>query len=148
MKNNNLAREKEEARTILNSYLIYKNRSEIKALEIEEVKNNYDVTGMAMGEKTGQTFKINKELEDRIVNKDDKIKKLEKARKAYEINFKKIEKAVAVLKEFEKDVIVLKYMTSPVMQWRDIARQLGFTRIACQRAEDRAVKKMIPLLLE
>lgn len=53
MSDNNLARDKKEARTILNSYLIYKNRAEIKALEIEEVKNNYDVTKMVIVEKTG-----------------------------------------------------------------------------------------------
>lgn len=139
----NLSREKERVKTILNSYLIDKKHAEIKALEIEEVKNNYDITGMTFGEKTGQTFKINKEVENRVVNKPDKIKELEQAKRFYEINCEKVEKAVEILKEFEKDVIVLKYMTSPVMQWRDISRKLGFTVSACQRAEDRAIKKII-----
>ncbi|MFX0547928.1 siderophore-interacting protein [Hathewaya histolytica] len=137
---------KEKARELLNSYLINKNCAEIKELEIQEVKSNYGITGVSIGERTGKTNKVSREIEDRIVNKDYRIQQLERMKLSYEFQYKKVEKAVDILKEFEKDVIVLKYMTSPVMQWRDVSMKLGFSKIACQRAEDRAINKMIPIL--
>lgn len=139
----------EEARTMLNSYLIDKNDIKNIELEIEALKKDYDIRGMAFSEKTGETFNINKELENRVVNKSDRIKKLERIKRIQEINCAKIQNAHNSLKQqFEKDVIRLRYMESPTLQWREISKEIGFTSVACQKAEERAVKKMIPLLFK
>jgi hypothetical protein len=39
-------------------------------------------------------------------------------------------------------------MLAPVKSWYTVSKKLGFTPIACQRAEDRAVKKILPLLFK
>lgn len=44
-------------------------------------------------------------------------------------------------------MIKAKYMQS-VVSWDVVARKLGFTKIACKRAEERAIIKMIPLLFK
>lgn len=139
---------KDKARALLSSYLIYQNDIKNIDLEIEEIKNNYDVAGISLSEKTGPTHKVNREIEERIVNKNEKIEKLLKLKESHVRNCQKIDNAVNILKEFEKEVIELKYMTPPVMSWYTISKKVGFTAIACQRAEDRAIKKMIPLLFK
>jgi DNA-directed RNA polymerase specialized sigma subunit len=138
---------KDEARKLLSSYLIWKSDIKNIELEIEELKNNYDMSGVSLEEKTGPTYKISNEIESRITNKEPKIDQLKKEKRINEINCEKVENAIQILKEFERQVIELKYMTSPVMSWYSVSRKIGFTQIACQRAEDRAVIKMIDRLV-
>lgn len=135
------------ARKILSSYLLWKSDIENIVLEIEELKSNYDMPGMKLEERTGPTYKISSISENMVVNKEPRIEQLEKKKRFNEINCNKIENAVKILKEFEKEVIELKYMTPPVMSWYTIARKTGFTQVACKSAENRAVKKMISLLV-
>lgn len=137
---------KDEVRKMLNSYLVWKNNIKIIELEIEEL-SNYGVSAMIFKEKTGQTYKINNEVESIVINKDHNIEQLQKEKRLNEINCEKMEKAINILKEFEKQVIELKYMTPPVMSWFAVARKIGFSQIACQRAEDRAIVKIIPMLV-
>lgn len=135
------------AREILNSYLLWKSDIEIIDLEIEELIMNYNMPGISQEERTGPTYKISSVTENIVINKGPKIEQLNKKRRFNEINCKKVEAAVKKLKEFEKEVIELKYMTSPVMSWYTIAGKTGFSQVACKSAEYRAVKKMIPLLV-
>ncbi|MDF2804742.1 MAG: putative sigma factor [Anaerocolumna sp.] len=138
---------KEAARKMLSSYLIWKSDIENIDLEIEELRNNYDMSGMKLEERTGPTYKISSIPENMFVNREPNIEQFEKTKRFNEINCNKVENAVKILKEFEKEVIELKYMTPPVMSWYTIARKTGFTQVACKSAENRAVKKMIPLLV-
>lgn len=139
---------KDRARSMLNSYLLYKNDIKNIDLEIEELKNNYSLNGISLNERSGPTNKISSITETRIVNKDDKIKELENLKRFHEVKCEKIENAVNILKEFERQVIELKYMIPPVKSWYTVSKEIGFTTIACQRAEDRAIKKMLPLLFK
>lgn len=138
---------KDKARTMLNSYLIFKNDIKNIDLEIEEIKNNYEITAIQCKESSGKTNLINKEVENRIVEKDPKINHLLLLKERNRIQCEKIENAVSTLKEFEADVIRTKYMQA-VISWDIVARKLGFTKIACKRAEERAIIKMIPLLFK
>lgn len=132
---------------MLSSYLLWKSDIENIDLEIEELRSNYDMPGMKQEERTGPTYKISSIPENMFVNREPRIDQLQKTRRFNEINCNKVENAVKILKEFEKDIIELKYMTSPVMSWFAISKKIGFTQIACKRAEERAVKKIVPLLV-
>lgn len=138
---------KDKARTMLNSYLIYKSDIKNIELEIEEIKNNYEIIAIQYKESSGNTNLINKEVENRIAEKDPKINHLLLLKEQNRIQCEKIENAVSILKEFEYDVIKSKYMQS-VVSWDVVSRKLGFTKIACKRAEERAIIKMIPLLFK
>lgn len=138
-----------EARKMLSSYLIWKSDIKNIELEIEIIKNDYDVQAMIFSEKTGETFNINKELENRVISKPHKIKQLEKLKRKHEVNCEKIENAFGSLKsEFERKVIELRYMKAPIGTWYIISKQLGFSMIACQKAEERAIVSMMPLLIK
>lgn len=138
---------KDKARTMLNSYLIFKSDIKNIELEIEDIKNNYEITAIQYKESSGKTNLINKELEIRITEKDSKINHLLLLKEKNRIQCEKIENTVSILKEFEYDVIKSKYMEA-VVSWDVVARKLGFTKIACKRAEERAIIKMIPLLFK
>lgn len=138
---------KDNIRSMLNSYLIYKNDIKNIELEIKEIKNNYEISSIEYKERTGQTYKVNKDVENRVINKDSKIKHLTLLKENNRIKCEKIENAVNTLKEFERSVIEAKYMKSPVA-WDVVANKLGFSKIACKRAEERAIIKMSPLLLK
>jgi DNA-directed RNA polymerase specialized sigma subunit len=139
---------KSEVRLILNSYLVYVNDIKNIDLEVENLKSNYDSTGVVLEERTGQTYKINRVTENRVIAKEEKIRELVAQKEFYQRECEKIKNAANVLKEFEKEVIELKYMTPPVMSWHTISKKLGFSQIACQRAEERAIAKMIRLLIK
>lgn len=139
---------KNKARNMFNSYLIYKNDIKNLELEIEELKSNYDMNGISLEERTGPTNKVSNAIEGRIVNKDNKIKEYEDLKRSYEIKCEKMENAIYILKEFEKQVIELKYMTPPIATWHTVSRKLNFSISACKKAEDRAMLKMIPLLFK
>jgi DNA-directed RNA polymerase specialized sigma subunit len=139
---------KNTTRTILSSYLVYLNDIKNIDLEIEEIENNYDLTGSSLEERTGHTYKINRVTENRFVSKREKVEELLKLKESHKRNCEKVENAINILKEFEKEVIELKYMTPPVMSWHTVSLKLGFSQIACQRAEERAVIKMVPLLIK
>lgn len=131
---------------MLDSYILWVNDVKNLELEIEAVKNDYDVKAMGFNEKTGQTFKINRELEDRIINKPDKIREYEHKKRFNEISIAKIDNAVQVLSEFEKTVIELKYLIAPTLSWKGIAYKLNAGTSTCRQAKIRAINKMIPLL--
>ena len=134
-----------KARTMLNSYVIYKSDIKNIELEMQELKNNYELSALSYGESSSKTNKISQESQDRIANKDMQLKKMQLEIDNNKINIAKIDNAVAILKEFERDVIVARYLTEPT-SWTMVARKLGYANISCQTAEERAVKKMIPLL--
>jgi DNA-directed RNA polymerase specialized sigma subunit len=138
---------KEKTRFILNSYLIYKNDIKNIELEIEELENNYDLSGISLEEKTAPTNKISNAIESRAIAKPERISKLQNLKRSHEIKCEKIENSIEILKEFEKQVIELKYMTPPVMTWFNVSNKLRFSISACKQAEDRAINKMIPLLI-
>ncbi|WMJ81959.1 siderophore-interacting protein [Clostridium sp. MB40-C1] len=131
---------------MLNSYILWVNDVKNLELEIEALKNDYDLRGIQYQEKTGATNKINKEIEDRINSKEDKIKVYEKQKRFNEINIEKINNAVEILSEFEKTVIELKYLTSPTLSWKGIAYKVNSGTSTCRQAKIRAINKMIPLL--
>lgn len=134
-----------KARTMLNSYVIYKSDIKNIELEMQELQNNYDISALSYGESSSKTYKISQESQDRIANKDMQLKKMQLEMDNNKINVAKIDNAVATLKEFERDVMVARYLIEPT-SWEMVARKLGFAKISCQTAEDRAVRKMIPLL--
>lgn len=130
---------------MLNSYMIWINDIKNLELEIEEL-SNYDITGIGFGEKTGKTFKINNEVENKIINKEHKINEYEKLKRINEINIEKINNAINILGEFEIAVVKLKYLSSPTPTWKTISYKLNASISACRQAKIRAINKMIPLL--
>lgn len=136
----------DKVQMMLNSYIIWVNNIKNIELEIEALINNYDLSGIELKEKTGQTFKITNEIEDRITSKDEKIEQYKHLKRINEINVEKINNAANILGEFEANVIELKYLTSSTETWKNISSSLNASISACRQARVRAINKMIPLL--
>lgn len=135
-----------KVQTMLNSYILWVNDVKNLELEIEAIKNDYDVQGVKFQEKTGSTHKINKEVEEKINNKEDRIKNYENQKRFNEIKIEKIKNAVEILSEFEKKVIESKYLTSSTASWKGVADKLNLSISTCRQAKIRAINKMITLL--
>lgn len=131
---------------LLNSYVPMKVEIENSKLEIEEIEANYDIKSLGFGEKSSKTNKVSKELEERIANKDDKIKHYQAIIKKNEAIIKKIDNATMVLTELENEVISLKYFHNPILSRRDISIKVRLTTGAVDKVKVRAIKKMMVFL--
>lgn len=136
----------DKVQMMLNSYIEWITDVENISLEIEAIQNDYDIAGIEIKEKTGQTYKINNEIETKIINKPEKIKNLEKIKESNMTNIKRLENSLKVLSEFEAKVIQLKYLNSPTASWKTVAYKLNSSISSCRQAKIRAIKKMIPRL--
>ncbi|MBN3421744.1 siderophore-interacting protein [Clostridium botulinum] len=127
---------------LLNSYIDFKIENENLKLEIEALKNNYDLKSIELSEKTGKTNKISNEIEDRIISNDSKIKKYECMIEANNIIMKKLENATKKLSKVEKDVIELKYFHTPILNRKEIGIKLNLTTPAIDSIKRRSIRKM------
>lgn len=134
------------AEKLLNSYVEMKVEIENSRLEIQEIEADYDIKSIEIGEKSSKTNKISRELEDRIANKDNKIKHYQAIIKKNESILKKIENATKVLTELEKEVISLKYFHDPILSRRDISIKVRITTGAVDKVKVRSIKKMMKFL--
>lgn len=135
-----------EVRKILGSYIISKRMIDKINLEIEELETNDIMKAAGFEEKTGVTNKIGKSIEEYLVTKEQKIKQLEYQKKIEDINCKKIENALGILKDDEKRIIELRYIKNP-STWSKIAQRVSLEMITCQKIECKAIDKMICMLV-
>jgi DNA-directed RNA polymerase specialized sigma24 family protein len=118
-------------------------KAEIKALEldIEEMKDDIGVDGMDYGkDKISPTNKFNSTVENsalRIAQKE-----LDKRRKEREIE--RIDNAVSILDDKEKEVITLRHIEN--RRWDTVTYKLDRTYDACKKIEQRTLRKMSKFL--
>ncbi|MBY6846706.1 siderophore-interacting protein [Clostridium botulinum] len=127
---------------LLNSYIDFKIENENLKLEIEALKNNYDLKSIELSEKTGKTNKISNEIEDRIISNDSRIKKYECMIEANNLIMRKLENATKKLSRVEKEVIELKYFHTPILNRKEISTKISLTTAAIDNIKRRAIRKM------
>lgn len=132
---------------LLDSYIQFLTENENLRLEIEALKNNFDIKGISFEEKSSKTNKISHEIEDRIINNDEKIKEYEKQIEQNLIEMKKIENATKVLTQIEKEIIELKYFHSPILNRKQISIKANLTINACDKIKRRAIAKMSKIII-
>lgn len=122
-------------------------KREIKGLDlaIEEVENNYiGITGLDPSKEKFKTNKINSVVENEVVNKEEKIQKLKKEKLYKENQVKKIDNALEVLTERERQIIDLRYFNK-MPNWK-VACRIDKTEEYTSRLKRESVEKIIPLL--
>ncbi|KEI94445.1 hypothetical protein N496_20145 (plasmid) [Clostridium botulinum A2B3 87] len=132
----------EKTEILLNSYIDFKIENENFGLEIEALKNNYDLKSISYEEKSAPTNKITHEIEDRIISNDSKIEKYKCMIEANNIIMKKLENATKKLTEIEKEVIELKYFHTPILNRKQISKKISFTTTTVDKIKKRAIRKM------
>lgn len=107
---------------------------EIRAIElaIKEVEVEYKgCKGIGYEERTGETYKINRPIEDEIINKEKNIEKLELEIEKKKILKEKIENAIRILDNRESEIIKLRYFTKPKKSWVAIGMEVDMDKDYC-----------------
>lgn len=133
-------------------WLLYnykKIQAEIKNIniEMEEIKNTYSgVSGIDPSqESTGETNKITSSVENEIMNKEDRINYLENIKTTKENQIKKVDNALEVLTEEDREIIELRYFEKvPNYQ---VARRLDMTEEGCSMRKRRIIENIKNILI-
>lgn len=109
-------------------YSMPKNKVKIKnlKLEVERVSNSYrGCGGFVFEERTSNTYKITSSVENEIIMKEEKIEALNRQIKSLEIEVAKIENALTILTETERNIVELQYFKQ--LRNKDVAQHLLYT---------------------
>ena len=109
-------------------YSMPKNKVKIKnlKLEVERVANSYrGCGGFVFEERTSNTYKITSSVENEIIMKEEKIEALNRQIKSLEIEVAKIENALTILTETERNIVELQYFKQ--LRNKDVAQHLLYT---------------------
>lgn len=131
---------------LLNSYIEMEVEIENSLLEIGEIRNDNDIRAINFNEKSSKTNKVNKDVENRVVNKEDRINYYLNIINKNKTIIKKIENSTKVLTQLEKDVIELKYFHDPILSRKEISRKIQLTPAAIDKIKIRAIQKMMKFL--
>lgn len=109
-------------------YNFNKTKAEIRNIELdlELLKSQYEGVGaIVYEERTGSTNKFNSSVENEVVIKEKRIKKLENMKKLKEVEIMKIENSLTDLTNREKNLIQMRYFNKE--NNRMIAAKLDLT---------------------
>lgn len=131
-----------------------KNYNKLKAditsieLDIRELnlESNIGMPGFGITEKTGRTYKFNSDTENEALTISDKVKKLENEKAAKEIELQRINNALSVLSDKEKEVVTIIYING--FAWSAAEFKLDKTYQQCKNIEYDALRKMEPYLIK
>lgn len=109
-------------------YNFNKTKSEIKNIELdlELLKSEFDGVGaIVYEERTGATNKFNSSVENEVIVRESRIKRLEQLKRIKEIEIEKIENALSNLTQREQSIIQMRYFNKD--NNRIIAAKLDLT---------------------
>jgi DNA-directed RNA polymerase specialized sigma subunit len=123
-------------------------KAEIKDIELdlEELHEieNIGPSGISYEEKSGPTHRFNSQTENEAVNIADKSQRLENLKRAKEREIERIDNALSVLGDKEREVIELKHIKG--CRWDTVTYKLDKSYPHCKRIEEEALKMLEPFL--
>lgn len=138
----------EYIRQMLKSYKQLK--AEIKSLEIEieELRDsdNLGPSAICYEEKTGMTNKFCSQTENEAIRLTEKITILERDKRQKERYIEKIDNALSVLNEKERQVLEIKHING--YRWDTVTYKLDISYPRCKQIEEAAIKKITPFLIK
>lgn len=109
---------------------------ELKVIELEDGVGAIDYSR----EKTGETFKINKLVEEVAVKKMDRKDLVLKQIELYTNKINKIDNALKSLEEIEGRILIDKYFIH--FQWWEVAYKVHISERHCKRRRSIAINKL------
>jgi DNA-directed RNA polymerase specialized sigma subunit len=123
-------------------------KAEIKSidLEIEELHDSSNIgpSGISYDEKTGATNKFSSQTENQAITLADKVTLLEREKRSKEREIEKIDNALSILSDKERQVLEIKYING--CRWDTVTYKLDISYQRCKQIEEDAVKKILPFL--
>ncbi|MCC0716942.1 RinA family protein [Clostridioides sp. ES-S-0077-01] len=124
-------------------------KSEIKHLELE-IKNieimYMGCKGIECKEKIGLTYNINSNVENEVLEKENKIGQLQKKIIEKEIIVEKFDNAMSILNDNEVALVELRYFSRKVNSWDYVADSMGFSATRCKKMRNEIIDKIKDLL--
>lgn len=117
--------------SVLYGYLMLKAEISNLELEIEEIENEYgNIGAITYEEKTGATNKISDGLASDIIFKEQELYRLKKIKKSKEILLRKIDNALGVLDETERNLVQHRYLNGK-RPWMQVGEMLALDSNYC-----------------
>ena len=116
-------------------------------LDIEKEKNDYRGCGaISYDERPGETYSINRSVENEVIAKEKRIGKLIKLKEEKEIEKKKIENSLTCLDIIETDFFNLFYKSINKNNMNYISMKMHIDRSHCYRMREKVVYKIMSML--
>lgn len=116
-------------------------------LELESFKNDYKGCGSIGYDDVSCSNNFNSTVENEVVDREKKIKKLEASLQNRKIVKKKIDTVIRNLNEYEKKMVELRYINIDKKTWEEIARALRFSVGHCKnKLRKRVLEKFQKIL--
>ncbi|WP_432291579.1 DUF722 domain-containing protein [Clostridium baratii] len=133
---------------ILSNYNTIKATIKNQLLEIEIISKTYQGTSsISYEEKTGPTYKITSSVENEILEKERRIKQLEKEIISNQNMINMIDNALDILSDSEKKLVKLRYFNFNQLSWDQIGYNLGFSGDYCRtKLRNKVIKHMYYML--
>jgi DNA-directed RNA polymerase specialized sigma24 family protein len=123
-------------------------KAEIKNIEldIEELHESENIGPGAISyeEKSGPTHKFSSQTENEAVNLADKTIRLEGLKRAKEREIERIDNALSILDDKQREVIELKHVRG--CRWDTVTYKLDRSYSYCKQLENEALLKIEPFL--
>ncbi len=123
-------------------------KAEVKNLEldIEELKADYDGCGaINYSEKSSPTYAFNSNVENEVILKEKKIKRLIREKESKERLIQKVDNALEALKdEKQVEIIKMKYFENKSFDY--ISDKLRIENGYCRKLKNKTVKKISELI--
>lgn len=124
------------------------NEIEIRNIELElEEFNNISISSInSEGEKTSKTNKIQHTVEEQVIRREEKSKKLLNIRNELNLINRKIDNTLEGLKPKEKQVIKLRYIELVGYSWGNIAKKMDISEAWARGLKSKGIKKMADIM--
>lgn len=123
-------------------------KAEIKDIELdlEELHESEDIgpSGISYEEKSGPTNKFSSQTENEAIRIADKSARLESLKRTKEREIERIDNALSILDEKERQVIELKHING--YRWDTVTYKLDRSYSYCKQLENEALIKIEPFL--
>lgn len=113
-------------------------KKEIEYLEGDEAR---EIEGVSYEEERSKTNSISNIVENTMLGIAEKIHYLERKIERTNINIEKIDNAMTILTDIEKDIIKKKYFKGK--QWYVVAYEVSYSERQCRYIKNRAIDKII-----
>lgn len=128
---------------VINKLRSYKGlKADVKSIEfnIEEIEEEIGLTGLSTEEKTGKTYKVTSSTEQQALHIIEEKEELLFKKYKVEREIKRIENALTVLNDDEREVLVLAHIEQK--KWYSICEKFDRSYARLKQLEGNALEKL------
>ena len=133
-----------DVRKILNDYPVIKLRIDDINLRILELESGEIVRSCGFDEKFSSN--VSNTVENHVLDSTEKIEDLLSQKGKQEYFLKRIDNAILLLSEDEKELVKLRYFTM-YNTWKDVAEKMNYEIATCKKKDNKILQKLSKILI-